>query len=133
MSQHIFKTTYEGYPVTVMMGWDRPLQDYFLTITMEPTMESSSVNEMCGCGHKCWDNTGLDQPQIVYDSGIDDASKGEGLDYYKTTLLELGIEVPSVMFKHVHHDLGFNVGNRICKYATDGSFTDTNVQLPGDL
>jgi hypothetical protein len=109
MSQHIFETKYEGDPVTVVMGWDRPKQDYFMMISKE--------------------RGAFTPPFIVYDNDIDDRSKGEGLDYYQATLLELGIEVPQVMLQHVHHDCGFNVGNRVCTYAADGKFTD----IKGDL
>lgn len=32
MSRHYFETTYKDHPVTVFLGWDRPLGHYFLVI-----------------------------------------------------------------------------------------------------
>lgn len=33
MSQHLIQTVAKGEPVSVMMGWDRPLQRFFLGIS----------------------------------------------------------------------------------------------------
>ena len=33
MSQHFYTSHYQGRTVTVLMGWDRPLQGYFMVVT----------------------------------------------------------------------------------------------------
>ena len=32
MSQHYFHTTLQGEPITVLMGWDRPISRFFLIV-----------------------------------------------------------------------------------------------------
>jgi hypothetical protein len=110
MSQHIFQTTYEGNPVTVMMGWDRQQQDFFLFVDKLHYPEALSDNDV------------LETAKIIYDSDADSEAKQQGLDYHMSTLIELGIHVPASMFKQMHHDQGFGGGNRVCTYADDGSF-----------
>lgn len=36
MSQHVFSTTLAGCPVTVMVGWDRPLGYVFMVVELDP-------------------------------------------------------------------------------------------------
>ena len=35
MSHHIFQTALNGRPVTVDLGWDRPLQYVFMTVSSQ--------------------------------------------------------------------------------------------------
>ncbi len=39
MSQHIFYTMREGEQTKIMMGWDRPLQGYFMVIEKETDVD----------------------------------------------------------------------------------------------
>jgi hypothetical protein len=32
MSQHLYRTTREGQPISVLLGWDRPIGHYFMVI-----------------------------------------------------------------------------------------------------
>jgi len=99
MSQHYFETTRAGAPVTVLLGWDRPMQCYFLTV---------------------------EDPQcIVYSYlGEKDAFRHD-LEYYLEKLNELKIDVPLTMFEQASYDGMFNEGNRRLVYEADGSFIET--------
>lgn len=41
MSQHHFSTTHENRPILIVLGWDRPLQGYFMTVERLDVDESS--------------------------------------------------------------------------------------------
>ena len=43
MSQHVFETTLDGKAVSVLLGWDRPLQQVFLVI--DEVQEVDAVEE----------------------------------------------------------------------------------------
>jgi hypothetical protein len=77
MSQHIFETNNaQGAPVTVTMGYDRPLVYVFCTV--------------------------LDPNDKVIYSNLDDVDAGthqQDVDYYRSVLLKLGLHVPESMFE----------------------------------
>jgi hypothetical protein len=110
MSQHNFSTTYLGKSVNVLLGWDRPLQYVFMVIIESLTTDN-------------------DDEKIIYSNLYDRASDGAHIGYYEQKLKELGIVVPQRMFREVHQDYGFNVGNHYCDYLADGTFTDS-LRLP---
>ena len=101
MSQHTFKTTRDGEPICVLMGWDRPLAYFFLVV------ERLAMTD--------------DENAYLYlyldDPGAIDCS----LDYYRSKLVELGIVVPEAMFAEVERDGALNVGNRVVEYSQDGT------------
>ena len=35
MSQHLYLSAYKGQPVSILMGWDRPMQGFFMVIELE--------------------------------------------------------------------------------------------------
>jgi hypothetical protein len=87
-------------PVTVLLGWDRPLGHYFLVIENDRADDYLYSN--------------LNEP-YPFD---------KSLDYYQSKLREFGISVPEVMFEQIKLDVAFNVGNRLVWYEADGSFKD---------
>jgi len=97
MSQHIFETSGpEGSPVTVTLGYDRPLNYVFCTV-MGPDDE------------------------IIY-SNLDDAGAGihqQMVDYYRSILEKLGLHVPESMFREVELDQRFQVGDRVEIHSLD--------------
>lgn len=100
MSQHYFTTTHNGDPVTVTLGWDRPLSQYFMSIDPED-----------------------DEGPYIY-SYLLEKKPCSSLDYYKAKLDDLGIQVPLTMFEQVEGDRTFGIGNRCTQHSADGSFVD---------
>jgi hypothetical protein len=94
VSQHYFSTsTPDGQPVTVLLGWDRPLGQYFLVVELEQDGEEANDEYLY---------SNLDDPQAWR----------QPLEYYQGKLVQLGMQVPATMFQEVCCDQEFNVGNR---------------------
>ncbi|HZC22037.1 MAG TPA: hypothetical protein VE866_01770 [Candidatus Binatia bacterium] len=93
MSRHIYSTsTKELGEVTVVLGYDRPLDYVFCTIeTTEDTLYS--------------------------DLGDLDAFNQQDVDYYRSKLAEYNIQVPEAMFEEVKTDQVNRVGNRVVDHS----------------
>ncbi len=112
MSQHYFEANHDGLPVTVTLGWDRPLRCFFMTI--EKHLDETDIE-------------GKDQHEsegFVYSNLKESSAFKNCLNYYKTKLDEFGISVPKSMFEQVETDSMFNVGNRYVWHQPDGSFKE---------
>lgn len=109
MSQHSFKTTHRELPITVLLGWDRPLQYFFMVI--ENTAPDDDGQEEQDDGY-------------LYSNLNDKHPFGMCLADYQAKLAELGITVPAEMFIRVGRDRLLNVGNRCVSYSGDGSFIE---------
>ena len=109
MSHHIFQTALNGRPVTVDLGWDRPLQYVFMTVSSQDSKTSPDE----------------DSSPYLY-SNLDDENlpfQGtQSVEYFQHRLTELGISVPSIMLKSVQDDQDQDVGNKTVEYQADGSF-----------
>ncbi len=93
MSQHFFNTEYQGRPVEVVMGWDRPLQEYFLWIRWLDRKEYDGERFL-------WHN-------------LDHDVKERHLFYTFVRVLEsFGIEVPKEMLDGVLRDGQENAGSK---------------------
>lgn len=103
MSQHVFFTEFKGAPARVQMGWDRPLQCFYLVVQL--------LNEPDE--RKAYPYSNLDDP------GAEDCD----LNYFSKKLKALGITVPETMFFETALDRCFNVGNRRMTHAADGTMT----------
>lgn len=86
MSQHRCHTSYNGKPVELLMGWDRPLQYLFFTALSLTDGE---------------DPVAAASPLEGFDS----------LDELEDSLAEHGIAVPPEMLAQVAHDQEQNAGN----------------------
>lgn len=95
MSRHLFDTTQSGLDVQVAMGWDRPLQRYFLTVT-------DGADGFLYCN--------LDEPDPDHLSIHD----------IRAALGRLQVEVPEAMFEALVADRAANTGNRTLHYRADG-------------
>lgn len=93
MSQHIFSSSQHGKPIDITLGWDRPLQYFFMTVENGVTGDILYSN--------------LDDPATF--GGVD-------LEYYRGILSELGYSVPLKMLAEVAADRVTNAGNRFVKY-----------------
>lgn len=102
MSQHVFISEHEGKPVSILMGWDRPLQGYFMVI------------EVDGSEDYLYENT--NDVDLLPFYGLPDT-----LDHFIAKLGELGLAIPALMVQEIQNDARANVGNRYVKYKKDGT------------
>ena len=100
MSQHYFETTYLNRPVRVTLGWDRPVQHYYLTVEY------------------------LDADRYVYSNLQERKPFGFNLDDYRSKLETLGIAVPQSMFVQAQKDRADNAANRYVTHGEDGTFSE---------
>lgn len=123
MSQHLafgkYKTT-KGIEleVNIYMGWDRPLQQFFMFVevldfdidlTEEDLPEALRPTSDVGEG-------------LIYTNLCDDA-EGKDLQYYRNKLTELGIKVPESMFTGSESDSKST--SREANYDTFHEFADS--------
>jgi hypothetical protein len=81
MRQHHIVTTYQGKPVAVLMGYDRPLKHYFLVVERDVADDE--------------DDDSAGSPIIYSNLNERDAFKKD-LSYYRAKLSELGIDARCV-------------------------------------
>lgn len=104
MSQHVLPTQCNGKAVEVLMGWDRPLQGFFLVIEV---MDGESEEYLY---------SNLEDPALMRWMGLPPT-----LDPFLAKLKELGITVPQQMVQEVEADARLNVGNRYVTYDASGA------------
>lgn len=101
MSQHFFKSEHQGRPITVVLGWDRPLQCFFMDII--------GTNK-----------DPLDEPHYLY-SHLEEARPFTlTLEDFRSCLRQLDIDVPPSMFQEVEKDAKEDVGNRFIAHQPNG-------------
>lgn len=101
MSQHRFFTDdSDGRPIEVLMGWDQPMQGFFLVIERPD-------------GALLYSN--LDDRVLDKWHGLP-----RSLDHFFRKLRQLRIKVPKRMIDEVLLDERRNAGNRICLHQADG-------------
>jgi len=98
MSKHLFKSALSGRSVTVDIGWDAPLQHYYMTITADSLKPT-------------------DRPTIIYSSLGDVAIDGGASDpvYYWAKLEELHIVCAyrTIIDEQIRRDAADPIVNRI--------------------
>lgn len=92
MSQHLFETTMQGKPITILMGWDRPLQGFFMVID--------------------YNHIDLDEP--LWSNLNQTESHPKTLDQFIQVLNDFKFDssVPQQMFDAVLQDQRENCGNK---------------------
>lgn len=111
MSQHYCSTQYQSRSVEVVLGYDRPLRCFFMTVTHAEAADIDSPDDSS------------DQPaeKAVYSYLADPSGAfNHDLDYYRAKLLSLGILVPESMFRETRQDAINNVGDRMVQHHGDG-------------
>jgi hypothetical protein len=98
MSNHICKAVSKGTNVIVTIGWDRPLQGFFMDVKLEKPK--------------------LGEYEYLYSSIDDDKVQfmPSTLDPFLLTLAKLGVAVPNEMLQAVLADQENNVGNKVVNY-----------------
>jgi hypothetical protein len=103
MSQHIYNTTFQDRPVSIVTGWDRPTREFFLQIRRADEPQD-------------------DEDEIVYSTIEDVNAYGACANqvFIAVVLLELGIKVPGSMITESAADAEHNRGNRIAIHSDAG-------------
>lgn len=107
MTQRILKTSIKEQEATVLMGWDRTLQYYFMVIDLlgnkdEPLLE--------------------DEP--LYSNLNDDNAKTnikDNLSYFVKKARSFDIEIPKEMIAKLQADKVLNLGNDTSIFSEDGT------------
>ena len=118
MSRHNYSTVYRERKVDITLGFDRPLQEYFMTIMYADPAEDVSGDEEY-------------EPPIVYSNLSDpDANRITDLSYYRDKLRALDITVPETLFHEVEQDAQDQVGNRLARHFDDGRIEEEAASSP---
>jgi hypothetical protein len=108
MSHHIFQTALNGRPLTVDLGWDRPLHYVFMTVSSQDLKDHPDDDS---------------SPYLC--SNLDDESlpiQGtQSVEYFQDELTDLGISLLSIMLQSVQDDQDQDVGDKTVEYQADGS------------
>ncbi len=110
MSRHYFDTEYKTLPVQVILGYDRPLDEFFMQVK-----------------HLDMKNVEDEDLPFVYATIDDPQHDPTEFDYCRRKLVELGVTIPETMFAAVMNDAANRVGNYEVVHFADGS---TNVLVP---
>lgn len=102
MSQHVFESQHQGKQISILMGWDRPLQGFFMVIEVNDSEDYLYTN--------------LDDPKLAPFHGLP-----ASLDHFIEKLGELGLAIPARMMQEIQDDAFANAGNRYVRYAPDGT------------
>lgn len=107
MSRHHLRTVRGASPLLVVMGYDRPLNEFFLQF---------------------WDDSpGSDAEEPAYSSLDEPAADWCDIATVVRRLEELGIAVPRSMIDAVVADSVNRAGNRIVEHAPDGTVRELSV------
>lgn len=103
MSQHYFFTQHQDEPIKVFMGYDKPLDGYFLVIEKE---EDS-------------DNDDEDDDGLLYSNLFEECSHPNNLDGYLAVLKTMNIVLPQQMLDEITQDFLHRVGNKVVYHSLD--------------
>lgn len=101
MSHHSCRAVHHGHPITVLMGWDRPLQGFFMVIERDDTEQYLYSN--------------LDDEALAAHGGLPPT-----ISPFIDKLAALGLAVPPLMLREVAQDRINNIGNRVVYYDDSG-------------
>ena len=102
MSQHFFNTTYQEKPVIVLIGYDRPMQGFFMVIDY---------------------SSGDEEEGYIYSNLFEEETHPNDLGNYQVKLEELGIRITDEMFKELEFDQINRIGNKTVRHSiVDGYY-----------
>lgn len=118
MSQHYFFTELNDEPIKVQMGYDRPLDGYFMVI--EKLNEPDEVEET----EDDEDDDDYRDETLLYSNLYQPHPYPNSLDSYLAVLNEMGIVVPQQMLNEITQDWVNRVGNKVVYHSLkDGEYT----------
>ncbi len=103
MSQHYFSNSHYD----VLVGWDRPLQGFFLVID-----EEHSDGNM---------------PLTVYTNLCEKVPHPKTFDHFESVLKRFGVELPNALMEELLVDQKIQAGNKMVFWDQDGSRTEPHV------
>ena len=107
MSRHHLRTVRGPGPLLVVMGYDRPLNEFFLQL---------------------WDDApGAEAEEPAYSSLDEPEADWRDIATVARRLEELGVPVPRSMIDAVVADGVHRAGNRIVEHALDGQVTELSA------
>ena len=107
MSRHHLRTARGASPVLVVMGYDRPLNEFFLQL---------------------WDDgPEAEGDEPAYSSLDEPAADGRDIATVVQRLEDLDVSVPRSMIDAVVADSVRRAGNRIVEHAIDGRVTELSA------
>lgn len=112
MSQHRYSTMHEKRPVCVLVGWDKPLQGFFLVIEYEDSMDDEYLY------------SNLEDLSLVAFCGLPPT-----FDHFSKKLQEFGIDLPGVMLQELEMDKRSNTGNRTVVYDMSGEVKSDSARI----
>lgn len=122
MTQHLYTaTTANGEKALVVIGWDRPLQGFFLTIRRPPDPAASN-------------DTGEDDDEtdpeagIIYSDMYETAPNRFTLEHYLAVLLRHGITLPAEIADALRCDKKMNAGNAVRNWDLELQAQDVEVR-----
>ena len=90
MSRHFFKTEYQGKPITVLMGFDRPMGGYFMVIEEDDQKDDD----------------------YIFTNLYEQITHPKTIKPYRDKLKQLGIFVPVEMLMAIETDDTALMGNK---------------------
>jgi hypothetical protein len=121
MSQHRFATqTSSGRKVEVTIGYDRPLNGFFLVVSVA-ALDTAAIADL----YDAADGDDDDGDVFIY-SNLDDVDLIDlggltlDLQYFKSKLALLGIALAPSIEHELQEDRRLRVGNRVCVYDGAG-------------
>ncbi len=118
MSQHILSTVYKAQEVVVVVGWDKPLQGYFMFI--QKILEHRNGN----AGKDVFLYSNLSDSQLVKEGGV-----SQSMWYFVRKLEAFNLKLPPIILKNVTSDRRDNVGNRIVHYWYENGEIKSRVMM----
>lgn len=97
MSRHRYRTQHQGRPVMIDMGWDRPLQGYFMMVVRADAADSEDM--------------------FLFDNLAQTVSHPATLQPFLEQLERMSITVPEEMIEEVDRDGRENCGNKYVEHA----------------
>lgn len=89
MSQHYYPTFYQGRPILITIGWDKPLGYFFMTIEDEEKRENGQEDYII------YSNLDEEKESMAYPTS---------LHHYQSILKKLDIYFPDYILHEVYDD-----------------------------
>lgn len=112
MSRHHFHTTNKGQFVLVTIGWDRPLQGYFMMVEKQGISESQDEDQFL-FNNLEW----IESHPIILEPFIDELKK-------------LEIDLPNPIYQELRADSTGNIGNKMVEWHMCNGCLERKQLLP---
>lgn len=110
MSLHRYTSTRGDRKTVVTMGWDRPLQGFFMTIIEVVPEPITGINDEAE-----------DDEIFLFDNLEQQIPHPKGINGYLAELEHQGIDIPQQMVNEVLADGMHNVGNKFVDHTIENS------------